>query len=237
NEDDNRSRTGKQLCHNDPGPETMGGSAMQARPNGFSKELMQALFSQGCVPGGLYEDAAFGMPNGRALPIVYFPLAFRQISTYLGADAAGVRQAIIQDVDPYGGMTQSRDMREIDSVLDPIYRASADLFELNIDYDLSPSLRFSSQTAYVEDSTYSFQDFNRFNSNPVFTDSSALVTPHIYGSYKNFSPGGEFCDPQIGCSKTIAGFDIAMADGTQFSQEFRLQSDFDGPVNFSAGVN
>ena len=236
-EDDNRSRTGKQLCHNDPGPDTMGGSPMSSRPNGFTTELMRALFSQGCVAGGLYEDAAFGMPNGRALPIIYFPLAFRPIATWLGTDSAGVRQAVIQDVDPYGGMTQSRDMREIDSVLDPIYRASADLIELNVSYDLTPSLRLSSQTAYVEDTTYSFQDFNRFNSNPVFTDTSTLVGNQIYGVYKDFAPGGEFCDPQIGCSKTIAGFDIAMAEGTQFSQEFRIQSDFAGPVNFSAGVN
>src|SRR5262249_2557259 len=36
---------------------------------------------------------------------------------------------------------------------------------------------------------------------------------------------------------TIAGFDISQAKSEQFSQEFRLQSDFDGPVNFSVGAN
>src|SRR5262249_20590571 len=36
---------------------------------------------------------------------------------------------------------------------------------------------------------------------------------------------------------TLAGFDISKAQATQFSQEFRLQSEFDGPVNFSLGAN
>jgi outer membrane receptor protein involved in Fe transport len=35
----------------------------------------------------------------------------------------------------------------------------------------------------------------------------------------------------------MAGFDISQAKGTQFSQELRLQSSFDGPVNFSVGAN
>src|SRR3546814_5475113 len=35
----------------------------------------------------------------------------------------------------------------------------------------------------------------------------------------------------------MAGFDIAKAKSTQFSQEFRLQSSFDGPINFSVGAN
>src|SRR3546814_11574725 len=35
----------------------------------------------------------------------------------------------------------------------------------------------------------------------------------------------------------MAGFDISKAKSTQFSQEFRLQSSFDGPINFSVGAN
>src|SRR3546814_7173479 len=36
---------------------------------------------------------------------------------------------------------------------------------------------------------------------------------------------------------TMAGFDISKAKSTQFSQEFRLQSSFYGPINFSVGAN
>src|SRR5690606_9406479 len=55
--------------------------------------------------------------------------------------------------------------------------------------------------------------------------------------YRDLAPGGIFCDPQIGCSDTVAGFDISQAKSKQFNQEFRLQSSFDGPFNFSVGAN
>src|SRR3546814_18871943 len=76
---------------------------------------------------------------------------------------------------------------------------------------------------------------------PVFTDTSAPLRCGVLNPppslYRDLAPGGIFCDPQIGCSDTIAGFDISKAKSKQFNQEFRLQSSFDGPFNFSAGVN
>ncbi|HEX5775878.1 MAG TPA: TonB-dependent receptor [Caulobacteraceae bacterium] len=51
------------------------------------------------------------------------------------------------------------------------------------------------------------------------------------------SEDGTFCDPQLGCSDTLLLGDLATAESTQFSQELRLSSDFDGPVNFSLGAN
>ncbi|HEX5777196.1 MAG TPA: TonB-dependent receptor, partial [Caulobacteraceae bacterium] len=57
------------------------------------------------------------------------------------------------------------------------------------------------------------------------------------GDWSDLAPGGVFCDPQLGCSDTLAGFDISQASAEQFSQEFRLQSDFDAPLNFSLGAN
>src|SRR3546814_8001786 len=55
-------------------------------------------------------------------------------------------------VDPYGGMTQSRDLREIASFRDPVYRAKSDILALNLDMDLSDSLTLTSQTAWNWDS-------------------------------------------------------------------------------------
>src|SRR3546814_19343472 len=72
-------------------------------------------------------------------------------------------------------MTQSRDLREIASFRDPRYRAKADVFELNADLALGPSLTLLSQTPYNKDGVYSFQDFNRFNTMPVFNDTSLLA--------------------------------------------------------------
>ncbi|HEX5775473.1 MAG TPA: TonB-dependent receptor [Caulobacteraceae bacterium] len=165
-------------------------------------------------------------------------LALRNAYTAVGVGEDGIDGVtVIGDADPYGGMMQSRNLREIASVRDPHYRAKADLFELNLDWDLTDTLTLSSQTAYVDDEVYSFQDYNRFNTVPVFTDTSQLAPHWLYGDWRELAPGGQFCDPQIGCTDRIAGFDISQAAATQFSQEFRLQSAFDGPVNFSIGAN
>jgi len=245
NEDDNRSRTGKQLCHRDPGLETVGNVPTVQDPTvNFQLQMRPALFSQGCKPGSLYEDAAFGTPNGLALPFVFGMLALGgdcgpSCSTLypLGFDpVTGAPQTLVQVQDPYGGMMQSRDLRVIDSFRDPIYKAKADVLELNLDFDITDALTLTSQTAYNKDQTYSFQDYNRFNTVPIFTDTSRLI-PHPLGSAAAIAPGGIFCDPQLGCSKSLAGFDIAQAKGKQFSQELRLQSNFDGPLNFSIGGN
>jgi outer membrane receptor protein involved in Fe transport len=48
---------------------------------------------------------------------------------------------------------------------------------------------------------------------------------------------GEFCDPQLGCSDKLTAQDLSRVSSEQFNQEFRLVSDFAGPVNFSIGAN
>jgi iron complex outermembrane recepter protein len=141
-EDDDRLRTGKQLCHRDDGPELVG-DASPAAGAGDLAQVRRAFFGQGCKPGSLYEDAAFGTPNGLSYNFVLGALALRNIYGSVGRDPDGVSQTIIRNVDPYGGMMQSRNMREIASVLDPRYHAGADLIELNVDFDLTDSLTFT----------------------------------------------------------------------------------------------
>ena len=249
-EDDSRLRTGKQLCHRDPGPEEIGSTPIWiSNPsdtfNDEAKLLRPALFSQGCQAGSLYDDGAFDTPNGLALPLVFGTAVLGRESFFtIGYDSNGDPTGILRVADPYGGKRQSTDLREIESLMDPRYRAKADLFELSVDFDITDDLSFSSQTAYVKDETYSFQDFNRFNTDPVFVDTAA-ITPRtinfgpglIAGPWTDLAPGGIFCDPQLGCSDSIVGFDISQASAEQFSQEFRLQSNFDGPLNFSVGAN
>ena len=250
NEDDNRSRTGKQLCHRDNGPQTIGitpvaGVHPEDIGNHFSEQMRPALFSQGCVGGSLYDDAAFGTPNGLALPFVFAMLALGGdcgpacTALYpLGYDANNHPQVLLQVQDPYDGLMQSRDLRTIASFRDPRYQATADLFQLNFDIDVTDALTLTSQSAYSKDTVYSFQDFNRFNTVPIFTDTSQLSDGAGGPSHwASLAPGGFFCDPQLGCSDTLAGFDISQAKARQFSQELRLQSAFDGPVNFSLGAN
>ena len=252
-EDDNRARTSKQLCHKDPGPAFIGG---QPTVN----VQQRALFSAGCKPGSLYSDGAFDTPNGLALPAVFAVSALRDIGYAPGRDAPWFPDgdpganpnpdsnevSVINWVDPYGGIRQSRDLREISSLIDPQYRAEADILQLNLEIDVSDGLQLVSQTVYNEDSVYSTQDYNRFNTFPVFEDSSIWYSGHApdYGTdpqapspYRGLTPGGIFCDPQLGCSSSIVGQDISSADGQQFTQELRLQSDFAGDLNFSLGAS
>jgi len=48
---------------------------------------------------------------------------------------------------------------------------------------------------------------------------------------------GTFCDPQVGCSDRITARDVSDEHAWQLSQEFRLASNFTGPLNFSVGGN
>src|SRR5690606_3136731 len=65
-EDDQRVRTSKQLCHRDPGPEFVGTFEVAAHLHPVIAAGTET--SQGCRPGSLYEDAAFGTPNGASMP-------------------------------------------------------------------------------------------------------------------------------------------------------------------------
>ena len=240
-ENDNRSRTGKQVCHRDPGPEIVGSTPTEeANPfDPASNPFRRALFSTGCKAGSIYDDAAFGTPNGLALSPITALLVLNQSFGFGTNSETGRPQYVLNLSDPYGGMMQSRNLREIASFNDPRYRAAADILQLNLDVDLTEALTLTSQTAFNWDSVYSFQDFNRFNTVPVFNDTSLLLpnSGANGGDFRQMAPGGIFCDPQIGCSNTIGTFDIASSDSEQFTQELRIQSDFDGVFNFSLGAN
>ncbi|MGO1070959.1 TonB-dependent receptor domain-containing protein [Lysobacter sp. CA199] len=233
-EDDNRSRTGKQLCHNDPGPVTIGSTTVSAIDRNY--------LSQGCTDGSLYDQGAYGVPNGGSIPFILgaqvAPVGFR-----FDADGNYVDNVYIVQpgLDPYGGLTQSRDMRKIATDYDPKFKATNDIFQLNLDADVSDHLKLVSQTVYTRDQYYSTQDYGRFQSRKVFSDTSTGV--QYFGPdgtlvpVFNALPGGVYCDPQLGCSDRMLMADLVDSDAKQWSQEFRLQSSFDGAFNFSLGAN
>jgi len=233
-EDDQRSRTGKQLCTRDPGP-TMAGST--AVPEGF----MRNRLSQGCLPGSLYDDAAYGAPNGGAFGHVFMAGQI-YYGDRLGApigDPNGAVYAVDYRVDPYAGLTQSRDLREIATSYDPIFRVKNDVVQLNMEFALSDGLTLYYQTAYAKDSYYSTQDYNRFVSNPIFSDSAQplQIAPGMPLPASQATPGGIYTDPQLGASDRMVSVDLSQSDNRQWSQEFRLQSDWEGTFNFSLGAN
>jgi iron complex outermembrane receptor protein len=239
-EDDNRARTGKQLCHRDPGPTQIGNFTFPSDPDW---QGARGVFSQGCVPGSLYDKDAFGMPNSIGSPYVqvaYFGDIGIPQPGYGGViNSNGTVTLIPFGTDPFAGRMQSRNMREIETVIEPVYRAKADILQFNLDIELMSGLTLSSQTAYNTDEVYSTQDYNRFNSAPLFNSTSELcdLNNNCPWLVSGLAPGGFLNDPQLGKSNTLVGMDLSKGESTQFSQEFRLQSSFDGPLNFSAGAN
>ncbi|AYV48016.1 TonB-dependent receptor [Caulobacter flavus] len=226
-EDDQRSRTGKQLCTNDPGPTKIGNV-------NITSQLVRNRLSQGCLPGSLYDDAAYGVPNGGAFAHVFLA------SLSYGRNAAGQTvNAVPLGTDPYAGLTQSRDLREIATSYDPIFRVKNDVFQFNMEFDLNDNLKLISQTAYAKDDYYSSQDYNRFVSNPIFSNSdglfNALNQPIINPNTP--TPGGYYTDPQLGRSNRMVSADLSRSDNRQWTQELRLQSSYEGRFNFSLGGN
>jgi outer membrane receptor protein involved in Fe transport len=229
-ENDDRLRSGKQLCKKDR-PESLtapDGTVVPLNLNNGGLGGESATFSQGCQAVSLYSPEAFQTPNGYAIPY------------YQGLQGIGLplHSPII---DPYLSTTQSRDLRVIESTVDPDYRANSNIFELQANVDLTDDLTLTSETSYSTDELFSLQDLNRFNTAPGVFANSHLERVNRWPDLDLLTPGpnggGIFCDPQIGCSDRLVAEDLSTADSTQFSQEFRIGSSFDGPFNFSLGAN
>ena len=227
-EDDNRSRSGKQLCTRDPGPTQIGSTPVP--------EDLRARFSQGCLPGTLFSDNAFGVPNAESFPHIFIA---SNIGIGSQPDFTQV-YAVPQLTDPYEGVTQSRNLREISTSYDPVFRAKNDFYQLNVDVGLSDGLQLISQTAYARDRYYSSQDYSRFASNPIFGNSTE---PGLTGSAglplvaPNLTPGGVYTDPQLGPSDRFLSVDLSKSSNEQWTQEIRLQSSWEGPLNINLGGN
>jgi iron complex outermembrane receptor protein len=238
-ENDDRLRSGKQLCKRDPGPDSVGPVNQEIDRDGHfapgdyvSTDISgNAALSQGCLPVSLYSPESRETPNGQALPLVY------------AAEFGSGFFSLMPDVDPYLSTAQPNSLRVIQSELTPKYKANNDTIELNVTYNVTPSLTFSSNSGYNHDSLVSFEDFNRYNSRPGIFFSSPTQTggnptgnpTGVFGV--RFTPGGVLCDPQLGCSNEFVGEDLSQEHAWQISQEFRLASNFKGPLNFSIGAN
>ena len=223
-EDDDRIRSGKQLCNKDPNKLELNGVPFpfESEPGVNSSKL--GTYNQGCIAASLYSPVSYQTPNGFALPYIH-PLKQIGLPTTIG-------------LDPYASATQSRDLRVIESLVDPEYRAQSDIGELQISWDIGDNLSVQSETAYSIDELFSTQDFNRFiTSRGIF--SQAQYNDYVFriGLPRNILNDGVFCDPQIGCSDRLVAVDLSTAQSTNFSQELRLSSDYDGPLNFSLGGN
>ncbi|HEV2561547.1 MAG TPA: TonB-dependent receptor [Rhizomicrobium sp.] len=242
-ESDDRLRSSKQLCKTSEPPAFVNGTAVPAgglniyigpqSSHGISTFNADYL-SQGCEATSLYSPTAFQVPYGFSLPY---------------AVALGVISGATADTDPYASTIQSRNLRVIESTINPHYQAKNDTLELNADYNITSAITLTSQTGYNQDFLWSAEDFNRFNTSPgIFAPydcspgDGACYNKPIYffpdpaaGTNGIPSDSTIFCDPQLGCSNRLVAEDLSNEHAWQLSQEFRLASNFEGPLNFSVG--
>ena len=228
-ENDDRMRTSKQLCKTAPIPATVEG--VPTGGAGYTFDPADYL-SQGCEMSSLYSADAFQVPNGFTLP--YY--------SALNGDDPFIRSGF----DPYSETTQSTDLHKIEAQIPSHYRAKNDTVELNADFQITPALTLTSQTGYNHDFLWSTEDYDRFNTAPgifVYYDYPTIVARGLELRDPNAGTNGIpadaaiYCDPQLGCSDRLLVQDLNDETAWQLSQEFRLASHFDGPLNFSAGGN
>jgi len=230
-EDDDRLRSGKQLCKRHQ-PDTIAGLTVpwgQTGPGSNNGALYDETFSQGCEAASLYSPDSFQAPNGLRLPY-YHALGRFALPIVVTDPLTG------KFFDPYASTVQSRDLRTIESTVDPVYKAETNIVELQASYDLTDHLTLTSETGWLSDTLFSSQDYNRFNTRPgafntASNDGVTLVAHHV------LSADGYFCDPQIGCANRLVAQDLSTADSSQFSEELRIASNYEGPFNFSLGAN
>src|ERR1700722_8844076 len=134
-EDDNRARSVKQLCEKDPGQSVVAGPAGPQLPD--AANFGSSWLTQGCLPGSLYGPTAFQTPNGAGIPFVD---ALELFTPYVAPGTA-----------PSAGQTQSPNLRVVDSLLNPRYKAKSDTLEFNVEYAYSPALTLNWQMGYTND--------------------------------------------------------------------------------------
>ena len=204
-ENSSRTRSPKQLCHNDP----------------------SGLL--GCLPDKLAFDAVnplaqlTGIIPGRLGPLGPQP--------GLSNDSAGV----------------PRSMREVAADTDPQYQSDESLAILRLEHGFSHH-RLTVIAGYQDTSIRSQQDYT-MNSSPVdFFPSPLLATlaPVTYATYfsDNKLPISRPSRTNTGIvggniaysSNSLDGYDISSASSEQYSFEANIASDYEGRVNFMAGV-
>ncbi|MBV8594410.1 MAG: TonB-dependent receptor, partial [Caulobacteraceae bacterium] len=218
-EDDTRNRVGKQLCIKDPGPASIGG--VPIAPAGGSVLTNYAAFlNQGCLPGSLYQNAAYGTPNSNA--------TFLATGNLFGLNN-GRDVFVNNDGSP---QMQDHNLHNIQSVIQPLYTAQEDLVDLHVQYKLTDDLTLTSITGYNRNVGTTAEDYNRVIPNQPFTP----VATGFAGPLPLFAfPGGVVHDPQTGTSNRFTTFDYRDTESKQYTEELRLTSSFTGPINFTAG--
>ncbi|WP_430403875.1 TonB-dependent receptor [Hyphomonas sp.] len=209
-EDDDRIRAGKQLCKKDPTKTSFAGIPITGLDT-----LVTSLGCQNAPLSDSYDRVNSAGTLGGGLGI---------IAGLLNGDAFNT------PLDP--------NLRNIESALDPVYKAQQDLYTLKLELDIGNSLKLTSLTSRNETDQVSVDDYNKIAPTIAFNTTAGpfFLAPGAEAVYDLLFPGGVVSDPQLGVSNLFRTFDVSGGATETTTQEFRLQSSYDGPFNFNLGM-
>ena len=237
-ENDDRVRSAKQLCKKDPGLTNVDGlrsTTRRCRPipaAGYPTDLECRIRADLAQPGlpadvALFERCISKRRTGRSFRSWRWANSITAVATASGGH-------LLNPIDPYASQTQSRNLRVIQSLIKPAYRAKNDTLELNADYAITPALTLTSQTGYNKDFLCSTEDFNRFDTAPGIFFGTGLRS--YRADVRNRARTASIAIRSSAVPAAWSAQDLSQEHAWQFSQEVRLASNFNGPFNFSVGA-
>jgi outer membrane receptor protein involved in Fe transport len=170
--------------------------------------ISRALLTDSCADTHVTDSRNYGVSNSLGtLPGI--------LAYYTGANSGNY----------FEGATVDRDLRTIDKAVDPFLDVENDLFSLELALDINDGLSLTAVTAYAED------DMQLSN-----TDWGATPTVGFNTANPLISDEGIYVDPNLGATDVALNRFYLARETEQISQELRLQSTFDGSVNFNLGA-
>ena len=219
-EDSTRTRATKQLC---------------------TKDTRPFPFNQGCVP---YQTDGLGYArdaNGNPIQVRPGLGTVNTAGTLGGVLAANLGLYSAFGTDSNAGATTSSNLREFETNLVPTFEGESNTVQAEIQYQFDNDLTFTFLASHNDNFRLFTDDYNKgigtvpFNITPL--------TPDLDGDGDGDFPGpGAFglnipVDTRLRApADTLLATDNSSSDFETTSLEARLQSDFDGPFNFTVGA-
>ncbi|MBM0104881.1 TonB-dependent receptor [Steroidobacter sp. S1-65] len=152
---------------------------------------------------------------------IYQPSAFGTVNSVATFGGMFSNVLGLTTGDTFAGQMGDPDLRRSSAYRDPSYDATNDLLELETQWDIADGLTLSFLASYTSDEALS---------------ASGSQQSEIGFNNTAVTPGGVFNDPQGGPGAGVRTLVYSTNDDIQRTGELRLQSSFDGAVNFNVGV-
>lgn len=220
-EDSTRTRSTKQLC---------------------TKDTRPFPFNQGCVP---YQVEGLGYArdaNGNPIQVAPGFGTVDTSGTLGGVLAANLGLFPAFGTDSNAGATTSTNLREFETNLIPTFEGESNTVQAELKYEFDNDLTFTFLASHNENFREFTDDYNKGIGTTKFEITG--LTPDLDGDGDGDFPGleafGQAATPVSTRLRTPAdtllATDNSNSDFETTSLEARLQSDFDGPFNFTVGA-